>query len=59
MKVTENLEIFERVVKFWDGKTCSFNVCSVTDLVYLINFKTFEVFLDRCRLVYILFVVYN
>ena len=59
MKVTENLEIFERVVKFWDGKTCSCNVCSVTDLVYVINFKTFEVFLDSCRLVYILFVVYN
>ena len=31
IKVTENLEIFKRVVKFWDEKTCSCNVCSIYD----------------------------
>ena len=45
IKVAENLEIFERVVKFWNGKTCNCKVNSIyeesfqimTDLVYVTN----------------------
>ena len=28
INVLESLEIFKRVIKFWDGKTGSYNVCS-------------------------------
>ena len=33
-KVAQNLEIFKRVVKFWDGKTCTCNVCSIYNEEY-------------------------
>ena len=34
IKVAENLEIFKRTVKFWDGKTCSCNVYSIYEGSY-------------------------
>ena len=29
IKVAENLESFERLKKFWSGKTCSCSVCQI------------------------------
>ena len=34
IKVAESLEIFKRIVKFWDGKTYSCNVYSVYEGSY-------------------------
>lgn len=57
--VAEDLEIFKRAVKFWDGIFAQFKrdlIYKMNDLLYVIDVNYIS---DWWRLVYILFIVYD